>query len=70
MTNTRVSHKPLTALTGPNDDIVIPRMSWEKGGLDFESELVIPSCCVNSEWLTSLFQGHRHWEESSLCYEG
>ncbi|KXJ88655.1 hypothetical protein Micbo1qcDRAFT_213751 [Microdochium bolleyi] len=36
-----VFHKPITALTGPHDDLRIPRMSWEKGGLDYEAELVI-----------------------------
>lgn len=33
------SHKPITALSGPNDDLLVPRMSWEKGGLDYEAEL-------------------------------
>ncbi|KAL2067681.1 hypothetical protein VTL71DRAFT_15777 [Oculimacula yallundae] len=33
--------KPITALSGPTDDLRIPRISWEKGGLDYEGELVI-----------------------------
>ncbi|KAI1053180.1 hypothetical protein LB506_012331 [Fusarium annulatum] len=37
----RDSFKPVTALTGPYDDLVLPRTSWEKGRLDYESELVI-----------------------------
>ncbi|KAI6354481.1 hypothetical protein MCOR25_008570 [Pyricularia grisea] len=36
-----VFYKPVTALAGPNDDMVIPRASWEKGALDYEAELVI-----------------------------
>ncbi|EXL91301.1 hypothetical protein ACKRZS_011698 [Fusarium odoratissimum] len=36
-----VFFKPVTALTGPYDDLVLPRTSWEKGRLDYESELVI-----------------------------
>ncbi|KAH7267811.1 uncharacterized protein BKA55DRAFT_685095 [Fusarium redolens] len=36
-----VFFKPVTALTGPHDDLVLPRASWEKGRLDYESELVI-----------------------------
>ncbi|KAF5601778.1 fumarylacetoacetate hydrolase [Fusarium pseudocircinatum] len=36
-----VFFKPVTALTGPYDEIVLPRTSWEKGRLDYESELVI-----------------------------
>lgn len=35
----RDSYKPVTALAGPNDDLVIPRASWEKGALDYEAEL-------------------------------
>ncbi|QPC62832.1 hypothetical protein HYE67_005063 [Fusarium culmorum] len=35
------SFKPVTALAGPHDDLVLPRTSWEKGRLDYESELVI-----------------------------
>ncbi|RGP78806.1 fumarylacetoacetate hydrolase domain-containing 2a [Fusarium longipes] len=36
-----VFFKPVTALTGPHDDLVLPRTFWEKGRLDYESELVI-----------------------------
>ncbi|KAF5625213.1 fumarylacetoacetate hydrolase [Fusarium sp. NRRL 25303] len=36
-----VFFKPVTALTGPYDDLVLPRTSWEKQRLDYESELVI-----------------------------
>ncbi|KAJ4256912.1 hypothetical protein NW762_009008 [Fusarium torreyae] len=36
-----VFFKPVAALTGPYDDLVLPRTSWEKGRLDYESELVI-----------------------------
>ncbi|KAH8847088.1 hypothetical protein MCOR27_009821 [Pyricularia oryzae] len=36
-----VFYKPVTALAGPNDDLIIPRASWEKGALDYEAELVI-----------------------------
>ncbi|KAH7018586.1 uncharacterized protein B0I36DRAFT_368595 [Microdochium trichocladiopsis] len=33
-----VFHKPITALSGPYDDLKIPRASWEKGALDYEAE--------------------------------
>ncbi|PTD08646.1 Fumarylacetoacetate hydrolase domain-containing protein 2 [Fusarium culmorum] len=36
-----VFFKPVTALAGPHDDLVLPRTSWEKGRLDYETELVI-----------------------------
>ncbi|KAH7229841.1 hypothetical protein BKA60DRAFT_590626 [Fusarium oxysporum] len=36
-----VFFKPATALAGPYDDLVLPRTSWEKERLDYESELVI-----------------------------
>lgn len=36
-----VFHKPITALSGPRDDIMVPKLSWEKGRLDYEAELVI-----------------------------
>ncbi|KAF4337261.1 fumarylacetoacetate hydrolase [Fusarium beomiforme] len=36
-----VFFKPVTALTGPYDDLVLPRTSWEKERLDYEAELVI-----------------------------
>lgn len=39
------SYKPITALTGPEDDLVIPRASWERGGLDYEAELVCFTQC-------------------------
>ncbi|KAH8169692.1 fumarylacetoacetate (FAA) hydrolase family protein [Sarocladium implicatum] len=35
-----LSHKPITALSGPYDDLRIPKVSWDKGGLDYEAELV------------------------------
>ncbi|EWZ43506.1 hypothetical protein BFJ70_g12654 [Fusarium oxysporum] len=36
-----VFFKPVTALAGPYDDLALPRTSWEKERLDYESELVI-----------------------------
>ncbi|PVH98505.1 hypothetical protein DM02DRAFT_615777 [Periconia macrospinosa] len=36
-----VFHKPVTALAGPYDDLDVPEMSWSRGKLDYEAELVI-----------------------------
>ena len=36
-----VFHKPITAVSGPTDEIPVPRMAQEIDGLDYECELVI-----------------------------
>ena len=36
-----VFHKPVTSISGPTDDIPVPRFAQEVDGLDYECELVI-----------------------------
>ncbi|RKL07826.1 hypothetical protein BFJ68_g9628 [Fusarium oxysporum] len=65
-----VFFKPVTALAGPYDDLALPRTSWEKERLDYESELVRITDSSGKEitYILRAWQLEPHLGGGQWCY--